>query len=329
MKFDFLFNGLHRAGLSRYLYGRKQGQLTVLSIHRISPEYDFFWQPVHPSSFEALLRYLSRNYNLTSFSALAQTESYKPGNRPDLILSFDDGYHDFYSYALPLLKKFRVPANHNIVNACANQNHQIWTQRMNTIFGHCMKHELGLQLDTGEELLSITGTSSRWMPFYLSVYRKMLTLPNEIRIQWIAEKENLYGVRCEERMMNWTEIKDCDANGIEIGSHTYHHDVLSTITNQEALQKEVLSSVTEISYQLNKQVTVLALPNGEGHPKIREIAGEAGINYVLYVGEKLNPAKAIYSKAVQDIYRINMVEESLGRMILRTESFHTNIKRNV
>src|SRR5689334_14309883 len=113
------------------LFRRLKGQnsLTVLSLHRISPDIDFFWQPIHPDTFDQLLKYVKKHYEVICFRDLNSLP--KTNARPYLILSFDDGYYDYIEYALPLLKKNNLPSNHNLVVSCLESNQLIWTQRLN------------------------------------------------------------------------------------------------------------------------------------------------------------------------------------------------------
>ena len=138
-----MFNLLYKLGAAKILRSFKKGELTILNLHRISPERDFFWNPITPAHFETILQYVSKYYNVISFSDIPELLKFgRTSEKPYLILSFDDGYHDFIEYALPLLTKYNLPSNHNIVNSCANNNTAIWTQRLNNIFNFSMKNTI-------------------------------------------------------------------------------------------------------------------------------------------------------------------------------------------
>ena len=330
MKKNALFNVLNSAGVSKMLRLQKRNKLTVLSLHRISYQEDFFWNPIRPTTFEKLLQYLVKYYSIISFSDIATLKTDK-NSKPYLILSFDDGYYDFYEHALPLLVKYDLPSNHNIVNACATNDQIIWTQRLNRIFSHCRDNDItGLIFEYNNRTLNYSSCNNNWMQFYLKVYNLLLTIPFKQRLEMIAGKENYFSVVAQERMMNWNEISECLRNKVEIGCHTYNHDTLSTITDRSILYHEIADSKTEIEQRLNTKINILALPNGQGNPGIYEIAGKAGIDHVLYVGNKAN-ALSTYTngEAIHDTYRINLVEEPMPEMILRTELFHSKIRKYV
>ena len=328
MKKQFLFSALHNVGVSSLLRSQKKKRITVLSLHRISDEPDFFWNPIRPGSFERLLQYLLEHYTIICFRDIAEYLDQSTGTKPLLILSFDDGYYDFYEQALPILLKYGVKANHNIVNACASDNQVIWTQRLNTLFSHCMKQGKELPFSHQRESWKLSDFHGNWMNFYQHSYQIFLRIPYTERLAIIEEKEQLYGVSTTVRMMNWEEVIHCAKQGIEIGSHTYHHDVLSTITDRDILINEIVRSKTDMESRLGIPVTVLALPNGQAHADIDEIAAMAGFSHILYVGEKLNEMEKYKGPGPVHSFRINVVEESLPEMILRTEMFHAKLKRH-
>ncbi len=320
-----LFNILNTTGVSKLLRAQKKNKLTVLSLHRISNDRDFFWQPITPATFNTLLQYLVQYYTIISFSEISTTKKY---SKPPLILSFDDGYYDFYEHALPLLIKYNLPSNHNIVNACATNNHIIWTQRLNNLFNHCRDNKLtSLVFSENDNLLSLESFAGNWMKFYLKLYNLLLRIPLDQRMAIIDEKEKLLSITTKVKMMNWNEIVECANNKVEIGCHTYNHDVLSTIHDSSILYHEIVASTIEIEKRLGKKINILSLPNGQGNELVHQMAAKAGINHVLYVEDKVNKLdKYTNANKVLDTYRINVVEESNAEMILRVELFHSKFR---
>ena len=329
MNKKWVFNFLNDIGVSDLLRNRKKNKLTVLSLHRVSTESDFFWDPMKPHTFELLLQYLQKYYNIISFEDIEAIEKPSLSEKPFLILSFDDGYYDFYEYALPLLVKYGIKCNHNIVNECVENNHIIWTQRMNSIFTHCRNNNIELNFETAGGIIKFQDFNSNWMEFYLHMYRWMLKQPADTRIPIIENKERELSVSTAVRMMNWAQVAECAANKVEIGSHTYSHDVLSTITDTSILQKEIVSSTHELQARVKKNINVLALPNSENNDNIQQYATEAGIRYILYVENNINAWRNMKRSGIRIVDRINLVEEPISSVILRAESLHAKLRQYV
>lgn len=327
MNKDKVFDFLHSVGLSSVLRSTKKDQLTVLSLHRVSPETNYFWNPMKPSTFENLLKYLQQHYQVISINDIPGIKKSKK-SKPFAVLSFDDGYYDFYEYALPLLKKYKLPSNHNIVNECAENNRVIWTQRLNFIFDHCMQNQLPVLFEYEEQHFALSDFNNNWMQCYLAVYKWMLKQPVNVRTGLLMKQEAKFSISPAVKMMNWDQVAECAACGVEIGSHTYSHDVISTITDEQVLHKEIVQSAIELGNKINRKINILALPNGEGNERLTKPLANAGIDYLLFVEDKINDLRKI-GTGIMPVYRINLVEESFPAMILRTELFHSKIKRYV
>src|SRR5260221_4843807 len=161
-----LLSILHRLGLPLFLRLFKRNRITILNLHRITYERDYFFEPVTPDRFEELVRYALKHYTVVSFSELGQLK--KNPAKPPLLFSFDDGYYDFYEFALPILKKYKVPSNHNIVNECANDNRPIWTHGLNAIFNHCRLNSIASDFEIHSRTVSAKDHENDWQAFYLA-----------------------------------------------------------------------------------------------------------------------------------------------------------------
>lgn len=327
MNRKILLNLIHTAGTSKLLRSRKQNSLTILSLHRISNERDYFFEPITPYNFEQLLKYVLKHYSVISFSDLPDIK--KNSNKLPLILSFDDGYYDFYEYALPLLRKYNLPSNHNIVNECASHNMPIWTQRLNDIFNHSLQFSINLKFDLDKLDIGIRGYKMNWTAYYLDVFKRLLQMQRCSRLDIISRKEHELSLSMNHRMMNWDEIKECSENRVEIGSHTYTHDTISTVSDPCALHEEISRSKTEIEEKIGAPVTIIALPNGQGNASVNEFVEQAGFKHLLYVNDGVNSLASISDARLNVFDRIGLINESANEMALRTELFHAKIKKYV
>lgn len=325
---NLVLNSLHSLGVTSHLRSKKQGLLTVLSLHRISDERNSFWNPIKPSTFDQLLAYLKKNYAVIGFRDLDRIDSL-PQDRPFVILSFDDGYYDFYEHALPLLVKHNLPSNHNFVNECVETSKTIWTERLNKVFEHHKSYDTGSDLNSMLKDLNLPQFEGTWMPFYIAVFQSLLSTPKTEREKVIQHLESRIEIDTSCRMMNWEEIKESAAYKVELGSHTYTHDSLGTITQQEILEKEIITAKTEMEHKLGEPVDILALPNGQTGPMADQVISNSDYKFVLYVNERLNPLPLKSGDSPIKINRINLIDEPFPQMALRIEQFHEMLRKYV
>ena len=300
--------------LIRQFKGRES--LTILSLHRVSPDIDYFWQPLHPTNFSALCRYVQRHYKVLNLRDLDQPMSSK---KPRLVFSFDDGYHDFIEYALPILHQHRLPANHNLVVNCLEHNMPIWTQRLNDSFGRAHDRGLELPVTVAGQLYRRQDFANDWMAFYLHVLKLLLTHPQPEREALLTQLEAAVDAVAEVRMMNWAEALTLADYDVEVGSHTYSHDSVPTITDPACLRHELVASRRVLAERLNAPITILGLPNGQNSSRLQPYIAEAGYTQVLETGNHGNASYRAPATGPACFRRINIVDEAPSVAQLRLE----------
>ncbi len=301
-------------------------RVTVLCFHRISSEFDSFWQPVYPETFRQLLEKLVQDYQFTTFENA--NKAIKNSDKPLIILSFDDGYKDFIEEALPILKFFDVPSNHNIVTDCADSNRIIWTQKLNYLFNKLkysgrFAHEIKL---SDQIYIRVQQPFDDWLPLNNNILFKLFELRMDERNKCIENFENYFtGEKMiyPYRMMNWDDIKQLCNHQVEIGSHTVTHDTLPSIQSEDQLNVEIVKSKQIIEEKTGKECKVFSLPNGQTSKAINDKISSAGYNYILDLRAGGNN---IFSKELPVVVnRLNMNPEPVSLMQLRMSLFNRGI----
>lgn len=107
----YCFNPFRKLGLA------KNGSISILMYHSISDEpesgHPYFWLNTSPERFAEQMQFLKDNdytvLSLTDAVNLLQTASKMPTDRY-VVLTFDDGFHDFLEHGWPILARFGFPA---------------------------------------------------------------------------------------------------------------------------------------------------------------------------------------------------------------------------
>lgn len=310
---------LTRIGVPALLRKAKGRDITVLCFHRVSRERDFFFDPVDPESFEKIVQYCSKNYHITSFARVNE-----PASKPKLILSFDDGYYDFMENVVPVLVKYNIPCNHNLVNSCLSHNTTIWTQQLNDIFNHLRTNHI-----TDNKTIAETSGpfTNDWFAYYNAFFQKLLTLKKEERDDILGSLLAAYKLKPAYRMMNWEDASLCAGKyQVEIGCHTYTHDCLATLDTREELDAEIGRSLEELEARLGNKISLFAPPNGRYNQATLDYLKEKGIEHILILDDKTAVPASLQTKGTL-VSRINMGNEPLPLMILRAEQFHAKLKK--
>jgi hypothetical protein len=112
--------------------------------------------------------------------------------------------------------------------------------------------------------------------------------------------------------MNWDELRELAARGVEIGSHTVTHPHLTRLTDAE-VERELADSRAEIEDELGRPCVLLAYPFGEHDARIQEIARGCGYAAAFALWEGASPERR-YALPRIDLYR----RDSLLRATLKT-----------
>ncbi len=73
---------------------------TVLLYHRIHPQFG-----VHPENFKKQMEFLKKHFYPLTIKELQNKTPF-----PSVLITFDDGFYDFFIYAYPILKELNLPS---------------------------------------------------------------------------------------------------------------------------------------------------------------------------------------------------------------------------
>lgn len=76
--------------------------------------------------------------------------------------------------------------------------------------------------------------------------------------------------------MTWDEIRELDAEGMEIGCHTLTHLILPKLKSDDMLRREIVAAKDLIEAHIGHPVTSLAYPFGQYDERVVGIARDAG-----------------------------------------------------
>jgi peptidoglycan/xylan/chitin deacetylase (PgdA/CDA1 family) len=272
--------------ISKYLVKSFQGDAIIVMYHRVLPDEEFEKDqgPNEPlavslSRFEEQIRYFSKYYTPMSFDHFLKTTNKVNASKKALIVTFDDGYKDNLVYALPVLKRYQVPATIYVATKFACGDHSMWWYE---VWSMCQENQkilfrweeqfFNLSLKTMEEKMSA----------FFEIRSLLLgnSLGGQKRIMELIRKDLGCTLRTyPDAVLTWDEIKLLDQESlITIGSHTNNHPCLATLSREDA-KKEMLIGKQLLEEKLKHEITNFAYPfGGNNHAGLREyeLAKECG-----------------------------------------------------
>src|SRR5262245_16711045 len=152
-----------------------------------------------PDLFERHVEWLNEHCQVVSLRTLASGAGVAHSGKPIAALTFDDGYQDNHSHALPILAKYRTPATFFITAGFVERDPEV-LQRFARMVG---------------------GESAGFVP------------------------------------LDWPQVGELLASGMEIGSHTYSHPNLARLSHEQTYE-ELRRSREVISDRLGRAIDSFA-----------------------------------------------------------------------
>jgi peptidoglycan/xylan/chitin deacetylase (PgdA/CDA1 family) len=243
---------LNLDGATNSVVDRFSRRFQILVYHKVSPDQHPFFAPVQPEVFEQQMHFLRRCYKVMRLGELVDRAAHGDVPEKAVAITFDDGYRDNYEYAFPILKKHNLPATIFVATGAVGSGTPIWHDRVFDAFRFATVHDFATGQAREQSLQSTLVKAKR--------------LHGDERRRFIDELENKLRPNApapgNQRMLNWDEIREMHRAGIEFGSHTVSHTILSCIPRSE-MMRELRDSRNELSERIGSPVSTFAYPNGK------------------------------------------------------------------
>ena len=261
-----LMRSVRRAGNQKYIF--------ILMYHRITPNHlPYLDLAVAPEIFERQIRYLKKHYHILSFNDLKKPSYFESLKKDGVIITFDDGYRDNFTYGFPIFRKYNIPALIFLITGFVGTDRIIWYDRLNVIltigagsYDEKKVMRAGIPDDAKAIIKAYYAAQKGFKKVILAgLIEKWRWLENDVREAYLSETAkslNAVAFQGERLMLNWDEVAYMSKRGIDFAPHTVNHPVLSDLTFEEA-EKEILDSKKAVENVTGKSAFVFAYPYGK------------------------------------------------------------------
>lgn len=243
--------------------------------------------------FRQQLDYLTSHYRVVPLSKLVEYLGSDQELPPGLAaITIDDGYRDAYEIAFPILQHYQAPATLFVVTDFLDRKTWLWTDKLRFLTAQTRatrfetaSNDLPLQFQLG-------GQASR-LEAATQVNSHLKALPDEVKEEAIKRIASSLRIEIPDLpardydAITWEQARKMDSAGIEIGSHTLTHPILTNI-NDERLESELRGSKTKLEAELGRQVELFCYPNGNYDARVKRAAANAGYSSAVTVEAGLN-----------------------------------------
>jgi peptidoglycan/xylan/chitin deacetylase (PgdA/CDA1 family) len=237
--------------------------------------------------FEKQLQYFKKNFAIASLHELCamKAQGILPG-RCTIALTFDDGFLNNLTVALPLLEKYKIPATFFICTAgITDAQYAHPTDRVDLI----RMSSTSSLLQIGDESFYRRGQVMVGQKSSKHAYHYLINLPYA---EWLRMNDSLAAQLDEKsvaqnsevyHLMSDQDVKDLVNNElVDLGSHAHQHVSFRTLTTEET-QFQLLAS-RNVLEGYRKHVDAIAFPYGHFNLTSIALAKETGYRYLIAGG---------------------------------------------
>jgi peptidoglycan/xylan/chitin deacetylase (PgdA/CDA1 family) len=263
----------------------------IFMYHRVLPQNlaqgtDIPVQPgmyVTPASLRLHLSYLKAHFLIISLAELVRRLQAGEDISRCAVITFDDGWHDNYTYAFPILKELKVPATIFLASGFIGTSRWFWPEEISwailsvrrkrvdvsllpDALSRIMRREAHMNMEVEESSELIISEMKSWAePQRLSVAKSCALL----REKTAGESERL--------LMNWDEAREMlQSRMVTFGSHTVSHAMLDQLP-LEQVQRELVECAADIHSEIDVSAELFAFPNGNYTQQVLSMLPSFGI----------------------------------------------------
>jgi peptidoglycan/xylan/chitin deacetylase (PgdA/CDA1 family) len=254
------------AGLARVLANLGDAvrgpRVSVLIFHRVLPSPDELF-PEEPCAarFEALVGLLASSFTLLTVRDAHARWTAGALPRRAAVITFDDGYADNATVALPILQRHGAPATFFVSSGFLDGG-RMWNDTVIESLRRTTLAAVDLGF-LGLGVLPLPDAAARRRAIDVALPRiKYLSL--QAREPVLRHLHEACGAPAlpDDLMMTSAQVRGLHAAGMEIGAHTVMHPILAATDDAEA-ERELRAGRDRLQQIVGAPVDVLAYPNGK------------------------------------------------------------------
>ncbi len=238
----------------------------ILMFHRVHTENNHTITKdliVSPEYLERIINYfISRDIDIISLDELDKYITGKIKKR-FVIFTFDDGYLDNLTHALPVFKKYNCPFTMYLITDYPDRKCILWWYLLEKLVIKEKKVEFTFE-DSNHTFR--TTTDDEKVSAFRSIRRFILQSTRENLLHKLEAIFHWYEYDLTEPTknltLNWEQVIEMSKSPVvTIGTHTKGHLALNMLS-ENSIRDEIIGSVKKIESRINKPVSHMAYPFG-------------------------------------------------------------------
>ncbi len=277
--------------IKKIIFNKKK-KYAILCYHRVV-EDDYFFKNISPlkglcvskKNFFLQIKFLKENFKIVS---LDQLYNHISNNSNSFVISitFDDGYKDNLTNALPILEQFEVPFSIFVVTRFLEGDTFMWWYELWDLINdaqYIIFNNKNYKSNTTEKKINV-------FKFFSNILINLNLYDQKFLLRKL--KNSKINVNYKHLCLDWKEVQFLSKHKlVTIGNHTYSHLRLSKL-NKISFFKEIIESRNILEKKLKFPIKYIAYPFGGNEDVSREnLLFTKKENYILGFSTRVSPTE--------------------------------------
>ncbi|MEZ5626975.1 MAG: polysaccharide deacetylase family protein [Rhodocyclaceae bacterium] len=236
-------------------------RLNIFVFHRVLPTPDpLFPDEVDAAAFDRMLGWIADWFRIVPLAE--GIERLRRGDLPAraAAITFDDGYADNLTQALPILLRHKAPATLFVATGFLDGG-RMWNDTVIEAVRRTPLTHLDLDvIDMGRVAVGSVAEKRRAIGELIPRIKHLPPLARERHVAAVAEASQ--ATLPDDLMMASAQLRQWHRAGMGVGAHTVTHPILAT-TDAETARQEMLDSKRWLEALLGERIGLFAYPNGK------------------------------------------------------------------
>jgi peptidoglycan/xylan/chitin deacetylase (PgdA/CDA1 family) len=212
-----------------------------------------------------------------------------PFDDSSCLITFDDGWSDNFTHALPILHRNGLPAVVFLPVNFIGGRRLFWQERLTHLVVQAVmqvRSDPQLRERFRESLAAVRLDSVLDLPDHdprfaiMEAVRQQKKLATSVIDGTLATLAENLGFRADEMddadgFLDWEQVASMSRQGIAFGGHGAEHRLLTEVSTDEA-RYEICTAKDVIDGRLKEQVQTFSYPNGNWSPAVVDLLKESG-----------------------------------------------------
>lgn len=237
----------------------KENPLAIIYFHHVfKHKNEFHPDDIIAADFDKKIKFLMKHFNILALSEAIELLKTKRLPSKALVITFDDGYQDNFTVAVPILKKHHCPATF-FISTSGIEEGCLWNDKVEQLLNNTKIKTITENI-IGEKI-SISNKDEKIAAFQLLLSKLKFLSHDKRTLQLKKLAVELGDIEFKRTMMRADQIKRLHQDGFTIGAHTHNHTILTTETIDDC-QQELLNNKKKLEGIICNKVHFIAFPNG-------------------------------------------------------------------